>query len=263
MPKCDTTVINDIQLQAAQLFVEPQTLLDVMLKQFHTVKRSQTDPFVSRVVIAGEVNEVIPCEFMKIIQETIDTSLCKRENPLSEPGCTSVLPSGVFIDYETCFIGLFEALDRHVIDFLTQLKTVSNSTGSVFLNVRILFLTDDVIPSATPCVGFLSKAPGMAAEGGTQDASEESIADMVVKDVSNLSKILSLASSENVIRRKAFLDNVRITHPSLLPSAACIYLYVKNEIFFTLDEYLQVFDKLPELTRDYEINHPVDQPLKY
>lgn len=264
MTKGGSSVAEDAQLRAADTFEEAQTLLDVMLKQFHTMERNRTDPFISKVVIAGELKEDSSRPFSQVFQELIDAATVKSRNPLSEQSCPPSPPSGIFLDYGTHFVGLFEAVDRYVAELLILMDAECKSTEEpIFSDVRVLYLNDDVVPLGGQYVCFVDKIPGVVAQSEKVDVPEDVVAEMVADDVRKLTKLLSLVLSEGVSKRKNFLDNARTSHPTLFPNTSSLKMYVKSDLFLTLDEYHRVFGKLPELVRDVEVNHPVDQPLKY
>ncbi|RNF07234.1 hypothetical protein TraAM80_03527 [Trypanosoma rangeli] len=103
----------------------------------------------------------------------------------------------------------------------------------------------------------------MSTDDEIQEKTEEEVADMIMEDVHNLMKLLDIVASEPSNRHKLSVDSVRVTHPLLFPRISSIRTYLGGDLCLTLSEYVDVFGKIPVVTRDVELNHPVDCPLKF
>ncbi|KEG10046.1 hypothetical protein DQ04_04251010 [Trypanosoma grayi] len=235
-----------------------------MLKKFHSMYRENADPFILRVVIAGERSENAAHSLGVLMSELVDAAMESSENPLCENNDSPMKPSGVLIDYENVFIELIEGYERHIVQYLKLLHNHCEHKESAHCsNVQVLFLTDDVPTPTTPFFGFVDKVPAITEDGGIQEKTDEEFAEMIVADVHRLMELASLAANEPTNKRKMFLDNVRVTRPLLFPLTSSIRSYLAKDFCFTLGEYVKVFGSIPVLTRDVELNHPAEDPLKY
>ncbi|KAG8344569.1 hypothetical protein ERJ75_000431900 [Trypanosoma vivax] len=264
MAKSPNEPLSDAQLDVARAFPEPDTLLQVMLEHFHKMERDNTDPFAMRIVFAGRRKEDTlyrPSLVMeKVLKKTIDSST----NPLNENNDVVIMPSGLIIDFEDHFIALLEGIERHITGFLINLHSdYAMDDNAAYTDIRILFLSDDVSPSGESHMCFVDKLPTSMARNEIQEVSDGELADMIAKDVNKLTNFLTLALEETTKKRSAFLDNARISHPVLFPSLSTVKMYVKRDICLSLDEYVRVFGQLPELNKDIEMVHPIDEPMKH
>ncbi|ORC88759.1 uncharacterized protein TM35_000151900 [Trypanosoma theileri] len=264
MQKQSNTISNDPQLQKANGFTEAETLLDIMLKKFNSTDRDEADPFLLRVVIAGKRTENAARSLGTLMTELIDRAVSESENPLRLKNETTTKPSGLIIDYENNFIEIIEGYERHIVGFLKLLKKHCDlKEDASCSDVRILFLTDDVLsPLAVP-FSCIDKLPALTPEAEVGEKSDEEIAELLLDDINNLVKLSNLVANELTNKRKIFLDSARVSHPMLFPRTSSLKNYLEKDLFLTLSEYVDLFAKVPELTRDVELNHPVEDPLKY
>ncbi|RNE95318.1 uncharacterized protein Tco025E_10068 [Trypanosoma conorhini] len=264
MSKAPNGTFSDAQLQAVNAFTEAHSLLEVMLRKFYAVERKSGDPFLLRVVVAGKKNENASRSAGLFLSELLDKAVETSENPLSEKSTTMMKPSGLLIEYDTHFIELIEGVERHIILFLKLLeKHCAEKEEASCSDVRILYFVDDVHSSSSASFHYIDKVPAMSTEDEIQEKTEEEIANMIVEDLHNLMKLLDMAAGEPSSKRKLLLDNLRVTHPLLFPRISSINTYLGGDLCLTLSECVSLFGKLPELTRDIELNHPVEDPLKY
>ncbi|KAH9597061.1 hypothetical protein LSM04_001475 [Trypanosoma melophagium] len=264
MQKQQNAVSNDPQLQKANGFTEAETLLDVMVKKFHSTDRDEADPFLLRVVIAGKRTENAARSLGTLMTELIDGAVGESENPLRLKSDITRKPSGLIIDYENNFIAIIEGYERHIVGFLKLLKEHCDLKDDASCSdVRVLYLTDDVLSPLAMPFSCIDKVPALTAEGEAIEKSDEELADLLLNDINNLLKLSNLAANELTNKRKIFLDSARVSHPMLFPRVSSLKSYLETDLFLRLSEYVDLFARVPELTRDVELNHPVEDPLKY
>lgn len=264
MSKQANGVINDAQLRAVNAITDPQPLLEVMLKHFNLTERCLGDPFMLRVILAGSKNEDAPSPIGSVIPELLNNPGVRDEDLCCTLNDGPIEPSGLLIDYEGHFILLIEGYEMQIMHFLKLLKKHGElKKDSSYLDVQVLYLIDDVVLPVAPVFAYIDKVPAVSAGGETRERSDEEISDMITKDIRNMMELSKLVSNETSDKRKSFMDSARVTHFLLFPSVASIKTYLGSNLFLTLSEYLDLFGKIPELTRDMEIDHPVEDPLTY
>jgi hypothetical protein len=61
----------------------------------------------------------------------------------------------------------------------------------------------------------------------------------------------------------SFLASAKTAHASSIPRASFVEKLIASALCLTLDEFVQVFCKPPQVVRSAEILHPVEPALKH
>eukprot|EP00658_Telonema_sp_P-2_P041738 TRINITY_DN29887_c0_g1_i1.p1 TRINITY_DN29887_c0_g1~~TRINITY_DN29887_c0_g1_i1.p1 ORF type:complete len:208 (-),score=49.14 TRINITY_DN29887_c0_g1_i1:301-924(-) len=157
-------------------------------------------------------------------------------------------------------------------------NATSSSSGvvgsaGVLKNLRVLYLVDDIVSRTTQHwvhVDATRSKASLAAkkeEGATKAPAHSSFArldESIVKAVHNLIDIGAHAQGLNKGQREHFSNTGAATsHAHLLPAVPLLESCMDSGLCLTLDEYLSVFTTVPVITRDFDVNHPVEPPLVY
>lgn len=147
-------------------------------------------------------------------------------------------------------------------------------TAGALKNLRVLYLVDDIISrttqhwvhvDATKAKGAqLRKDDGGGGKAAPTNASFARLDESIVKIVHNLLDMASHAQGLNKGQRETYANSGAATaHAQLLPPLSVLESCVDSGLCLTLDEYISVFTTMPVITRDFDVNHPVEPPLVY
>ncbi|EPY39849.1 hypothetical protein AGDE_04079 [Angomonas deanei] len=128
---------------------------------------------------------------------------------------------------------------------------------------HIIFLDDDVEINGTPNWIYINKVPpSVVCSSASGERNEEEIADGVVQDLKMLMDLAAAGKNESGARKSAFADGAKMNFTKLFPKEENIFHYLSFKLFLTLQEYEKNFKEFPNYTRDVEICHPPEDPLK-
>lgn len=254
MPQTKT----DTQVASVEKIVPPESLLDAVLSRIDTDGYDSANPFISRFLLCGRKrNGAYGVELEKLVESAISESNLK--NPFYVKGTPATL-STLVIDYGESFLQFVEGAESYYRSFFIKFQ---NSELVKRDTVRILFVDDDVPSILNSGVVFIDKVPPSCLNTGAPDTEQGEVRDIVLRDVASAIELSVHAATETIQRRRMFAENAKVNYPKLFPKAENLGTYIQCGLFFTLDEFVDNFCSFPDLVRDVEINHPVEDPLKF
>lgn len=249
--------MTDPQVLIASKIKPRESLLDKLLQRYDLSTKVPAFPFRVRLVVSG----VSSYNFsVSRLEEICSESSAKADvtNPFFTMLEKSSACSSIVIDYGEHFLQLLEGDERHVYFYVADLWACEEK--GLIKDTKVLFVDDDVAPKHFGWI-VLNKLPSLAlGDGVVPKKSDEEVADCICRDITNLIEISHLASPSRVSQ---FGDNLKVDHPKLFPKSETVLMYIKSNLFLTLEEFKDCFCKFPDVVREVEINHPSEDPLKY
>ncbi|EPY31266.1 hypothetical protein STCU_03540 [Strigomonas culicis] len=142
---------------------------------------------------------------------------------------------------------------------MSELEAKQGSLG--IHDVCVLFLDDDI--DSTICTKwiYINKIPPLAESSSALEKTEEEIEATMETDLHNVLDLAAHGQSDSKLN--PFADAAKKDFPRLFPKEDMLTVYIKCGLFLTLKEYVDNFCKFPDFTRDGEVVHPVEDPLKF
>lgn len=249
--------MTDPQVLAASKIKPRESLLDKLLQRYDLSKKVPAFPFRVRLVLSGTIGYNFS---VTRLEQICSESSAKADvtNPFFSILETTSNCSSIVIDYGDHFLQLIEGDERHIFFYVSDLRGCEEK--GLIGDTKVLFVDDDVTPKHFGWV-VLNKLPPLALGDGTvPKKSNEEVSDSVCRDITNLIEMSGLASSSKTLQ---FADNLKVDHPKLYPKSEVVLMYIKSNLFLTLEEFRDNFCKFSEVVREIEINHPCDDPLKF
>lgn len=247
--------------QVAQLrkISEPQSLHDVLTREYRFDNKSAANLFTVRLLLCGRKKG--DSALGPVLEGVADASARKADkaNPFAPKNGTGTLANSILIDYGSEFMQLVEGPERHVYEYIRGLTLLRDT----LYDVHILFFEDDVVGFLPGGWLSIDKVPPACVGGTASDKTDDEVADSVVHDMGNLRELGISAGETDKNRRSLFADNAKINYPKLFPKSCNIDTYIECELFLTLDEFEGNFCRLPNECRECEVSHPMEEPLKY
>lgn len=250
--------IVDAQVSAVEKTSEPQSLLDAVLSKADAQSYDAANPFLLRVFFCGKKKSLA---FEGALEKAVNEA--KQESDLTNPFYNRDGDSQIgtlVIDYGEYFVQAVDGPESYVFRFSEKLSLLPLVDSS---SVRVLFLDDDIPKGMCAGVTIIDKVPPSSLTIGSSDKNVGEVADLVIHDVTSVIELWTQANSQVARMKSVFTDNAKINYPKLFPRVEILAEYIKNDSFFTIDEFLVNFCRPANLVRDVEVVHPADDPLSY
>lgn len=249
--------MTDPQVLIASKMKPRESLLDKLIERYDFSNRTPAFPFRARLVIAGMSGSNFS---VSRLEQICSESSAKADvtNPFFTVLEKASKCSSIIIDYGNHFLQLIEGDERHIFFYASDLRSCEEK--GLISSSKVLFIDDDVTPIEFGWV-VLNKLPSLAlGDGIVPEKSREEVRECICRDITNLLEICNLASCSRVSQ---FADNLKVDHPKLFPRSEVSLMYIKSNLFLTLEEFGDSFCKFPEVIREVEINHPKESLLKF
>lgn len=249
---------SDPQVLATRQFVESKSLLDVLLSKYDTTSKNPSDPFLLRVLLCGKIGRTANLEGLQALSD----EACRKAdvaNLFCDEGTNTDENRSLTIKYGEHFVQLVEGSEGHIFSYMSELEAKLNSLE--IQDTCVLFLDDDVDSTVCNKWIYVSKIPPLAELSGALEKNEEEIEESALADLHN---VLELAAhGKNDSKGNPFSEAAKKDFPRLFPREDMLAVYLKCGLFLTLKEYVETFCKFPDFTRDGEVSHPAEDPLKF
>ncbi|CCW62599.1 unnamed protein product [Phytomonas sp. EM1] len=235
-----------------------KSLHDVIVQKFGSAS-NPGNPFLATIFLCGEKNEEE--SISTALKTLLDESFMKADavNPFIKDSESSHA-AGLVIDYGKYIIQLIQGPDHNIYSYLTNLRSAKNLTSKNF----VLFFDDDTTKIGVKDWVQIDKVPPRALEEDhVLEKSDEEISDSVLTDFFNLLELGAKCIEQGANQKASFSDIARVNFPKLYPSINSLEMYKRSNLFLTLGEFVDNLCVFPQLTRDCEINHPLENPLMY
>ena len=261
--KASHTEAADPQVQQIHDDAPLPSLLNVVAEKMLGNHRDPRRPTISRLVLIGEINrDDQPRTFL----EEAAIAATKRVNaqdPTGGKGSSIADPmniTGVYIELPSHFFQIVESEPAHLFEYVQELhnRWVARKTFDGVRKISVPYYVDDVIHRMMSRWGVIDAPlpPGTLPEG-------YQLENLVVQAVKGISTMLSGTQTYSKAQIESFLATVKTSNASAMPRTSLVEKLLSSGLCLTLDEFVQVFCKPPQVTRAAELLHPVEPPLKH
>lgn len=239
------------------------SLLNVVAEKMLGNHRDPRRPTISRLVLIGEINRD---DQPKTFLEEAAVAATKRVNsqdPTNGKGSTIADPmniTGLYFEMPTHFFQIVESEPAHLFEYVQELhnRLVAKKTFDGVKKIHVPYYVDDVIHRIINRWGFVDAS---LPAGVLPEAYE--LESLVAQTVKAVLTMLSGTQTYSKSQMDSFLSTAKTAHASAIPRSSLVEKLLASGLCLSLDEFVQVFCKPPQVIRSAELLHPMEPALKH
>jgi hypothetical protein len=238
------------------------SLLNVVAEKMLGNNRDARRPTIGRLVLIGEINrDDQPRTFL----EEAAVAATKRVNAQDPTGKGSSIAdpmniTGLYIEMPSHFFQIVESEPAHLFEYVQELhsRLIAKKTFDGVRKIHVPYYVDDIIHRIINRWGVLDAPlpPGTLPETYQLES-------LVAQAVKSVLTMLSGTQTYSRSQMDSFLSTAKTAHAGALPRSSLVEKLLASGMCLTLDEFVHVFCKPPQVIRSAELLHPMEPALKH